>query len=503
MKSTKLTAAAALFALASLALPAARAGEPSPPEGKQDPAAEPAKPAYPAATAAEAREIQELLGRLAPPAELLVPSAEEELGDPLLKPPFDKDPIAWLAKTPEEKEALAKQLAAMSEEERGKFLGEHKTRLKAEIEAMERLRALRSREFAGEGVLPKGVDVDSKKLEEEMRKAQEAEARRHAARESRRKALEEHKRSREEAVAKLKGFGSKGVPFVAEAFAKADFETGAVLVDFLASVPKDPRGNESIVQWLNRQSFAEPLANGDILARIAGMKLPGALAAFDQALSRAHSRNQLYLLNACYESRSVQNLEEVVGVFLRYLVRGEELSRQGAMNFLLMLIPDPQMPPSVKTGVVRRLVQALFSREYEQIHASIAWGLGQSGHAEAVRPLVQALSNQRLTKTAVKALGTLGPVAKDAVRDLLPFLSERAPASLKREAIQALGSIGSDEAVSPLIEVLNQSDQPAETLQAVGVTLQRITGQSLGFNNGARWAEWWQGELERRAREGK
>jgi HEAT repeat protein len=488
--------------------PGEKPADPAPPPGDPKPAdpapVEPAPeaPAWPLATPAEARQIGELLARLAMPEELRHPSAADEGGDPGLKPRFDDDPAAWLSKTPEEREAVQKKLAAMAPEERDKFLDAERERLKAEIEANERLRALRSREFAGEGVLPRGVDLPPEKREEEMRKAQEAEARRAEAREERRKRLEEHRKGRSEAVGLLKAFGAKATPFVAEAFGAADLEAGAALLEVAASVPDDPRAHKSILAWLGKQEFAELLPDDTVLVAAARMGIPGIVPALEQAMDRGDPRNNVFFLHAIYQARSRDTIEAVAEVFLSRLKSEVPTIRSPALNFVLMLMPDPALPDHLKALVVRRLAQILSDPEFEKSAPSVIYGLGQSGHPDAVSPLVQALNRSDLAKGAIRALGTLGPVARGAARDVIPFLSVRTPQVVKQEAIRALGNMGNEDAIAPLIDAMGQEGQPVQTRQAAVFALQRLTKQSLGMNAG-RWLSWWTEEQNRRAAEGR
>jgi HEAT repeat protein len=97
------------------------------------------------------------------------------------------------------------------------------------------------------------------------------------------------------------------------------------------------------------------------------------------------------------------------------------------------------------------------NKEYEYVRASAADALGQIGPAAqaAVPPLTEALKNQNedICASAAYALGRIGSAAQAAVPALSEAFKDESKAPIFRlNAAMALQRIGSEEAVSVLIE---------------------------------------------------
>lgn len=94
--------------------------------------------------------------------------------------------------------------------------------------------------------------------------------------------------------------------------------------------------------------------------------------------------------------------------------------------------------------------------------------LGQTADPRAVGPVLEALENPRsppaasATVAALRALESLGPLAKQAVPAILPFL-KGAELRIVDAAVRALAAIGDPAAAPALVALLEQSpDRPGE-----------------------------------------
>ncbi|MCL1475469.1 HEAT repeat domain-containing protein, partial [Argonema antarcticum] len=115
--------------------------------------------------------------------------------------------------------------------------------------------------------------------------------------------------------------------------------------------------------------------------------------------------------------------------------------------------------------------------------SDIIIALGKIGDPRAVKPLIAALHSPRPTDRfiglrsslkpiagydgTIEALGLIGPVAREAVPHIIPFLKE-SNSDLFRAATTALGQIKDPRAISPLIEALNHPTDAALAAEALG-----------------------------------
>jgi HEAT repeat protein len=110
--------------------------------------------------------------------------------------------------------------------------------------------------------------------------------------------------------------------------------------------------------------------------------------------------------------------------------------------------------------------------------------LGTIGDERAVKPLLKALRSPRRTERSlfapystrplepgydgsIRALGLLGPVAKEAVPELIPFL-QKTDESRPRAAAEALARIQDPRAIPPLIEALQNPNVRSFAADALG-----------------------------------
>ncbi|HCF30576.1 MAG TPA: hypothetical protein DEV81_26035, partial [Cyanobacteria bacterium UBA11049] len=112
---------------------------------------------------------------------------------------------------------------------------------------------------------------------------------------------------------------------------------------------------------------------------------------------------------------------------------------------------------------------------------SITLALGEIGDSRAVKPLIAAIYSQRKVDVsstagrwirkpekpgaAIAALGLMGPIAKEAVPHIIPFLKNP---SLFRVAAKALGQIKDPRAIPALKEALKHPTDAALAAEALG-----------------------------------
>jgi hypothetical protein len=156
----------------------------------------------------------------------------------------------------------------------------------------------------------------------------------------------------------------------------------------------------------------------------------------------------------------------------------------------LVEIDDDALPP---------LLIPLLNNENPRVREAAALALGgKSGNAEVVRPLLAALdreTDENAGEWMIRSLGRLGSVARPAdrtevVETLIRMLGQGGAPS-KRAAAEALGVIGDERAVAPLIDALTDKDADFFAHNS----LITITDKRFGYDPGE-WRQWLAGSGE-------
>jgi HEAT repeat protein len=102
--------------------------------------------------------------------------------------------------------------------------------------------------------------------------------------------------------------------------------------------------------------------------------------------------------------------------------------------------------------------------------------LGQIRDLRAVHPLVGLLKEDDLVlkEAIIKALKRIGPPAVQTLISLVENTDDPADLNVRLGAIEALGEIGSDQALEPLLAVLRQQNQPEDK------HLRKFAAETLG-----------------------
>ena len=112
--------------------------------------------------------------------------------------------------------------------------------------------------------------------------------------------------------------------------------------------------------------------------------------------------------------------------------------------------------------------------------------LGQIKDPRAVDSLVAALEDEH-SNVRMMAAWSLAQIGEPAVKPLINVLTMgRSPA--RGDVAWALGKIGDQRAVEPLIHVIQEQEPTLQSDAAQALT--RITGQDFGVDP-ATWQEWW------------
>ena len=107
---------------------------------------------------------------------------------------------------------------------------------------------------------------------------------------------------------------------------------------------------------------------------------------------------------------------------------------------------------------VKPLLAKLEQTQNEHVFSSIAYALGRLGDKEAVKPLLAKLEqtqNEDAISSIADALGRLG--AQEAIKPLLAKLEQTQSIIAVSSIAEALGSLGAQEAVDPLLAKLEQT----------------------------------------------
>ena len=136
-----------------------------------------------------------------------------------------------------------------------------------------------------------------------------------------------------------------------------------------------------------------------------------------------------------------------------------------------------QLGPTLAVAEMIEQLESSDSDTWQRARAADA--LGELGDMEAVPPLTKALKDpdELVRQSAARALGVLGPLAYEALADLL---NDEAPA-VRREAVYALSNTGGTQ-VTPLLERA-LDDEYTAVRQAAERELERLRQPQDGETN--------------------
>lgn len=131
----------------------------------------------------------------------------------------------------------------------------------------------------------------------------------------------------------------------------------------------------------------------------------------------------------------------------------------------------------IEDGDVLSVCKRHSKHAYAGVRNACVRGLYKVGQAEAAPYLIEALKdeNMEVRNSAAMFLGWIE--AKEAIPSLLQVAAADKDLRVRKSAIQALENIRSQDAVLPLIRLLN--DDSRDIREKVHVTLERITGEVL------------------------
>ena len=142
---------------------------------------------------------------------------------------------------------------------------------------------------------------------------------------------------------------------------------------------------------------------------------------------------------------------------------------------------------SLKTqGDVEGLIEALSYEKDENVRLAAAWALGEMGDQRAIEPLINALQDQqRVKEAAAKSLGEIGDA--QAVQALTTILHDD-NWEVRGTVAKSLGKIGDQRAIQALIRSVEDEN---ETVRWYAVqALHEITGELFGENK-EQWQVWY------------
>ena len=137
------------------------------------------------------------------------------------------------------------------------------------------------------------------------------------------------------------------------------------------------------------------------------------------------------------------------------------------------------------------------------VRDNAAMALGKTGlnDAQVLESLNKALDDKAkmIRMSAAMALAEIsrkrGGLEKahtsKAVFVLTPYLTNSKEAFYRQESIKALGDLGNELAVEPLINSFKHVQKNAYLKQQVSEALKKLTGQNFGSDS-KKWLEWWQ-----------
>jgi HEAT repeat protein len=150
-----------------------------------------------------------------------------------------------------------------------------------------------------------------------------------------------------------------------------------------------------------------------------------------------------------------------------------------AIVFLPIIGCTPNVEELKENGDIKSLIDVLNYQKDPSVRINAADALGEIGDNQVVAPLIDALDddNQEVRKTVIQSLGEIGD--ERAISPLIKTLDDDFW-EVRLLAAEALGKIGKNEAVLPLVNILNNESFPAVRKAAV-VALGSIGGDQVVF----------------------
>jgi HEAT repeat protein len=148
---------------------------------------------------------------------------------------------------------------------------------------------------------------------------------------------------------------------------------------------------------------------------------------------------------------------------------------------------SPNVVDLKSKGDVGGLIEALNYEKDHNVRLAAASALGKIGDDQAVEPLIDALDDRREVKEV--AILSLGKIGDPVAGDSLVDMLEDKNWEVRSSAAKALGQIGDPHSVEPLIKVLGDRSETIRWVASNALT--SITGQAFGEDI-EQWEQWWE-----------
>ena len=150
------------------------------------------------------------------------------------------------------------------------------------------------------------------------------------------------------------------------------------------------------------------------------------------------------------------------------------------------LFGRPNIARLKEKGQTDEIIQALHSSEDHNVRFEAASALGDIGNENCVEPLIAALEDHpRIKEVAIRSLGKIGDTRATPL--LLHALADDSW-EIRSTAAKALGAIGDARAAPKLIEALENEGEAVRWYMVTALT--NITGENFG-NDIEQWKEWY------------
>lgn len=248
-------------------------------------------------------------------------------------------------------------------------------------------------------------------------------------------------------------------------------------------------------------------------AALGATKAPGAVVPLIRLLENFHPKVRVAAIRALAAVGDPRALSPIAVMIADPVTRTpvriaavEALGRlklPGGVAILLQAAGDPD--DAVRLKAIRSLGQvgdgratgllSLLVREPKlQLTSIVALGsIGDSAALPVLLRLIKAESTSR--EVLEKAFWALGSIKGDSTASALRGFLEATDTQLISWTCDALGRVGSETSIQPLIDTLNNKDEEVKKMAAWA--LQKITGVNLGTDL-ARWEKWYFARQEQR-----